>query len=145
MTFFVHLAHPEPKAEGSGSFTEITCRPTSFVRSYVRSHIWTVTTSPLKLLGQFSSNCMWNLLLKGVCKIKIIFSRTKKILGLNLGIEHWSLKVYQVCSNDDRRLTFDFLRQGQICDPIYLYLENVEKPFSQNVLKTNGWNLQCMI
>ena len=30
-----------------------------------------------------------------------------------------------------------FLRQGQICIPI----QNVEK-FSQNVLKTYGWNLQ---
>ena len=36
-----------------------------------------------------------------------------------------------------------FLRQGQICAP--MYGENVEKSFSQKVLKTNGWNLQCMI
>ena len=26
-----------------------------------------------------------------------------------------------------------------------MYEENVEKSFSQNILKTNGWNLQCMI
>ena len=38
-----------------------------------------------------------------------------------------------------------FLRQGQICFPIHLYLENVEKSFSQNVLDNNVWNLQCMI
>ena len=38
-----------------------------------------------------------------------------------------------------------FLRQGQICAPIYLYGENAEKSFSQNVLKTNGWNLWYMI
>ena len=38
-----------------------------------------------------------------------------------------------------------FLRQGQICAPMHLYWENVEKSFSQNVLKTNGWNLQCVI
>ena len=37
-----------------------------------------------------------------------------------------------------------FLRQGQICVPMYLYW-NVEKSFTQNVLKTNGWNLQCVI
>ena len=38
-----------------------------------------------------------------------------------------------------------FLRQGQICVPMYLYGENTEKSVSQNVLKTNVWNLHCMI
>ena len=38
-----------------------------------------------------------------------------------------------------------FLWQGQICIPMHLYGENVEKSFSQNILKTNGWNLQCVI
>ena len=38
-----------------------------------------------------------------------------------------------------------FLRQGQICVPIHLYGENVEKSFSQNILKANGGDLQCMI
>ena len=42
-----------------------------------------------------------------------------------------------------RALTF--LQNGQICIPIHLYAENVEKSFSENVLKTNGWNLQCML
>ena len=30
-------------------------------------------------------------------------------------------------SNDDPRLTFDLLRQCQMCIPIHLYGENVEK------------------
>ena len=38
-----------------------------------------------------------------------------------------------------------FLWLGQICIAILLYLENVENLFSETVLKTNGWNLQCMI
>ena len=37
-----------------------------------------------------------------------IFSRIKKILRQNFGIKCWGLKVYQVCSNDGHRLTFDF-------------------------------------
>ena len=37
------------------------------------------------------------------------------------------------------------LRQGQICVPVHLYGENVEKSFSQNVLKINDWNLQWVI
>ena len=32
-----------------------------------------------------------------------------------------------------------FLWQGQIYIPMHLYGENVEKSFSQNVLKTNDW------
>ena len=34
-----------------------------------------------------------------------------------------------------------FLWQVQICIPI----QNVEKSFSENALKANGWNLQCLI
>ena len=37
-----------------------------------------------------------------------------------------------------------FLQQGQICTLMHLYGENVEKALSQNVLKTKGWNLQCI-
>ena len=42
--------------------------------------------------------------------LKIFLSRTKKGSRLNLVnlvTEHWGLKVIQVCSNDDLRLTFD--------------------------------------
>ena len=43
-----------------------------------------------------------------------------------------------VCSNDDPRLTLNLFKQGQICVPMHLYGENVEKSFSQYVLKNNG-------
>ena len=39
--------------------------------------------------------------------LKIYFARTKKASRLNLGIQHRGLKVYQVDSNADFRLTFD--------------------------------------
>ena len=39
--------------------------------------------------------------------LKIYFSRTKKASRLIIGIQHHGLKVYQVCSNVDPRLTFD--------------------------------------
>ena len=39
--------------------------------------------------------------------LKIFFSRTKKAFGLNLGKRHGGLRGYQICSNDDHRLTFD--------------------------------------
>ena len=76
---------------------------------------------------------------------KLFFSRTKKSLRLNLGILHWRRKVYQVCSKMTLGWPLTFLWQGQICIPMNLYGENIEKSFHQNVLKTNGWNLQYMI
>ena len=64
--------------------------------------------SPLKLLKQFSLDFVWGLPSKGYCQfVQIFFSRTKKALGLNLGILHRCLKIFQVNSNDDGRLTFD--------------------------------------
>ena len=38
---------------------------------------------------------------------KNLLLQNQESLGLNLGIKHHGLKVYQVCSNDDPRLTFD--------------------------------------
>ena len=37
-----------------------------------------------------------------------------------------------------------FLQPDHICAPIYLFGENVEKIFSQYVLKTKSWNLQSL-
>ena len=72
-------------------------------------------------------------------RLKIFFSRMEKASWLNLGIRHLAFRVYQVCSNDDPRLTFDCLkRQGQIYIPMHLYGENIENSVSQNELKTNG-------
>ena len=40
--------------------------------------------------------------------------------------------------HDDPRMIFDLFLQGQICIPIHLYGENVEKSFSLNVLRVKG-------
>ena len=38
-----------------------------------------------------------------------------KALRLNLGLQHRELMVYQVCPNDETRMTLTFLWHGQIC------------------------------
>ena len=74
------------------------------------------------------------------------FSTNKTALKLNHSIYHRRLNVYQACSNDYRRLTFDlFTPRSNFALPYILYGENAEKTFSLYVLKTNGRNLQCMI
>ena len=54
---------------------------------------------------------------------------SKKALGLNLGIQHRGLKFYQVCSNDDPRLTFD-LFTARSNSPCICMEKTVEKSFS---------------
>ena len=38
-----------------------------------------------------------------------IFSRTRRPMTLGLGMQYWGSGAYQVCSNDDPRLTFTYL------------------------------------
>ena len=52
---------------------------------------------------------------------------------------------YLVCLNDGRRLTFDLFTVRSNLRLYTFVWGNVEKSFSQYVLKTNCWNLQCMI
>ena len=39
---------------------------------------------------------------------KIFFSRTNRPMTLKLGMQHWVLEYYQVCSNDDPWLTVTY-------------------------------------
>ena len=44
---------------------------------------------------------------------------TKKALRLNLGIQHWGLKFYQVSSSDETRIIFDLLMVWSKLCPSY--------------------------
>ena len=52
---------------------------------------------------------------------KIFFSGTKRPMTLNLGMQHWVLEYYQVCSNDDLGLTLIYFTAGQIWSLILSY------------------------
>ena len=41
--------------------------------------------------------------------LKIFFSRTRRPVTSGLGMFHWGYGAYQVCSNDDPKLTFTYL------------------------------------
>ena len=61
---------------------------------------------------------------------KSFLFRTKKALGLNLGIMHRWFKLYQVCLNDDCWLTFDlFKARSNLRLYIDLYEGEVQKFF----------------
>ena len=104
--------------------------------------------SSLKSLEQFSQDSHGAFCQKGIDNLFKWFhtieqdGKTKKALRLNLGVQQQGLKVYQFVQMMVVGWPLTFLQQGQICALIHLYVENVKKSFSQNVLKTISWNLQ---
>ena len=54
-------------------------------------------------------------------------------MSLKLGIQHWAPEYYQVCSNDDPRLTFDLLCKGQLWFLMPLYRETLKWWITQKV------------
>ena len=123
-------------------------------------------SSSLKPLEQFSPDFTWGLLSKGYCQfVQIIPCRSRwpscpymvktlKNFSSPEPRKLWGwILVYSIedsrCTKCVQMMTLSwpltFLRQDQICVPMQLYGENVEKFFSQNVWKTNGCNLQCVI
>ena len=40
---------------------------------------------------------------------KIIFSGSKRPMTLKVGMQHWVLEYYQICSNDDPKMTLTSL------------------------------------
>ena len=70
---------------------------------------------------------------------KIFFSGTKRPMILNLGMHHWVLEYYQVCSNDDPEL-LTYLWQGQIWSHMLLYGKKVKQWIFQ---KLNMSALKC--
>ena len=41
--------------------------------------------------------------------LKIFYSRTRRPVTLRLGMKYWGCGAYQVCSNDDPRMTLTYL------------------------------------
>ena len=50
--------------------------------------------------------------------LKIFFSRTRRPMMFGLGVWHWGCGAFQVCSNDDPKLTLTYLRSRSNLLPI---------------------------
>ena len=63
----------------------------------------------------------------GKNSLNLFFSGTKRPLALGLGMWHWECGPYQVCTNDDSRLTLTYFmaRSNLIPNAFYLYGENL--------------------
>ena len=71
--------------------------------------------TPCDNLAKIFTNCFGHLTkmadipIYGKKLLKIFFSRTRRLMTLGLGMLHFGCVAYQVCSNDDPRLTLTYL------------------------------------
>ena len=56
---------------------------------------------------------------------KVIFSGTKQLINLKVGMQHWVLEYYQVCLSDDPRMTLTYFTARSILVPYALYGKKV--------------------
>ena len=52
--------------------------------------------------------------------LKIFFSRTSRLIDILIRYVHFGYVAYQVCSNDDPRLTLTYLTSRSNCFPLHL-------------------------
>ena len=71
---------------------------------------------------------------------KIFFSGTKRPMILNLGMHHWVLEYYQVCSNDDPELNLTYFMARSNLVP---YAFVCEKGKTMDFQKLNMSALKC--
>ena len=112
------------------------------------------TSAPLKPLGQMKPNLIWNLHGLGERKFvqmvlvtwsrwspceyvvktfKKIFSGTQRLMTLKLGMQHWLLEYYQVCSNDDHGLTLTyFMARSNLLPYAFEWVKGKKNGFFRN-------------
>ena len=69
---------------------------------------------------------------------KIIFSGTKKPMTLNVGLRHWVLEYYQVCSNDDSGMTLAYFKASSNFVP-YAFVWEKDKIMNYCSLRNQSW------
>ena len=63
-------------------------------------HLWRVHVTEEQKFVQMVTWPIWPPCSYMVKNLKILFSRTKRPMSLNVGMQHQVFKYYQVCSND---------------------------------------------
>ena len=66
---------------------------------------------------------------------KIFFSGTKRPMTLKLGMQHWVLEYYQVCSNDDPGLTMTyFTARSNLVAYAFVWEKGKTMDFSETIV-----------
>ena len=69
---------------------------------------------------------------------KIFFSGTKRSMTLKLGMQHWVLEYYQICSNDDPGLTLTyFTARLNLVPYAFVWEKDETMDFSETIVVYN--------
>ena len=69
---------------------------------------------------------------------KIFFSGTKRLMTLKLGMQHWVLEYYQICSNDDPGLTLTyFTARLNLVPYAFVWEKDETMDFSETIVVYN--------
>ena len=69
---------------------------------------------------------------------KIFYSGTKQPMTLNVSMQHWVLKYYQVCSNDDTGLTLIyFTAKSNLVPYAFVWEKSNIMDFSETIMVYN--------
>ena len=60
--------------------------------------------------------------------------RTKRPMTLKLGMQHWVLKYYQVCSNDDPGLTLTYTIRSNMVRYAFIWEKGKTMDFSETIV-----------
>ena len=67
--------------------------------------------------------------------LKTFFSGTKRPMSLKLGMQHWVLEYYQVCSNDDTGLTLTyFTARSNLVPYVFVWEKGKTMDFSETIV-----------
>ena len=68
-----------------------------------------------------------------IYSLNIFFSGTKGPLALGLGMKHWECKPYQVCTNDESRLTLTYFISWSKIPNAFIWVKSQNVHFSITV------------
>ena len=90
-------------------------------------------TTPYDWLANIYTNCYAHMTkmattpLYGKTFLNIFFSRTKRPLALGLDMWHWGCRPYQICANDESRLTLTyFMARSNMIPNAFIWGKNLK-------------------
>ena len=89
--------------------------------------------TPYDRLAKICTNCtghmtkMATMPIYGKNPLNIFFSGTKSPMALGLGMKHWGCRPYQICTNDESRLTLTYIMARSNLIPIVFIWEKTLK------------------
>ena len=107
-------------------------------------------TTPYDWLAKTNKNCYGHMTNMATTPIygknfsNLFFSGTKRSLALGLGMQHRGYGPYQVCTNDESRLTY-FMARSNLIPNAFIWRQSYSVHFLLlRMFKPNSYNLNLL-